>query len=68
MVPKDWVASIVKAGIEPMNITVESLIDRQVTLEATDITHINKESGASGGHISKKKEEKPEKGNWLQEP
>ena len=55
---------MVKAGMEPRNITYQALIDHLVTLEAIDTTSSPNKEGALGGndkHV-KSKEENPGKG------
>ena len=54
---------MVKAGMEPKNMTFQVLIEHPVTSEATDIMGgtNTKETGASGGQSKKARKEKPGK-------
>ena len=70
MIPKDWITSMAKAGMEPRTMTFQALVDHLVTLESTDATSsttTSKETGASGGHNKKHKTDKPGKGRKFQE-
>ena len=57
IISKDWIIIMAKVGIEPRTMTFQALIDHLVKFESTySTTNTNKESWASGGHTTKKKE------------